>query len=105
MTLAETLVTVWQQALVNEQSTVGLGRRRVPVEFTKAKHLRTVAFAYRGHKIFGIEQNPRTSSRWAKLARQGKRIMQFSHAGRYVANVCEGKIFRYPSWRTLKLPG
>lgn len=69
MTLAEALVSVWQQVLASEHSTVSLGRRRVPVEFTKAKHLRTVAFAYRGHKIFGIEQNPRTSSRWAKLAR------------------------------------
>jgi hypothetical protein len=104
MTLAETLLSVWQQALADDKQTVTLDRHRVPVEFTKTKHLRTVAFTYRRRKFFGIEQNPRTSSRWAKLARQGKRIMQFSHAGRYVANVSEGKLFRYPAWRMLKLP-
>jgi len=57
MTLAETLVSVWQQALVDEKPIITLGRRRVEVGFTKAKQLRTVALAYRRHKIFGIEQN------------------------------------------------
>jgi hypothetical protein len=30
--------------------------------------------------------------------------MQFSYRSTYIANVCEGKVFRYPAWRTLKLP-
>ncbi|MGH7866735.1 MAG: hypothetical protein ACREP9_03645, partial [Candidatus Dormibacteraceae bacterium] len=55
-------------------------------------------------RIDGIEQNPRTSSRWAKLATQGKRIMQFSHRGKYVGNVCEGELLRYPAWEVLNLP-
>jgi hypothetical protein len=63
-----------------------------------------VEIPYGRYKVFGIEQNPRTSSRWAKLARRGKRIMQFSYRGRYVANVCEGELYRYPAWRAMKLP-
>lgn len=55
-------------------------------------------------RFFGIEQNPDTESRWAALARKGKPVMQFRYDGRYVANVSEGKVFRYPAWRALKLP-
>ena len=102
--LAELLPAVWRQIFADGLAEVSIGRRRLPVGFTKAKHLRTVEVPYRRHRLFGIEQNPRTSSRWAKLARQGKRIMQFSAGGRYVANVCEGKLYRYPAWRAMKLP-
>jgi hypothetical protein len=52
----------------------------------------------------GIEQNPETSSRWAALAREGKRVMQFSHEHRYFANVCEGELTRYPAWSAQRLP-
>ena len=102
--LADLLVDVWRQIFVDGLVEVTAGRRRLPVEFTKTKHLRTVEVPYRNLRLFGIEQNPRTSSRWAKLAREGKRIMQFNAGGRYVANVCEGTVFRYPAWRAMKLP-
>jgi hypothetical protein len=102
--LADLLPAVWRQIFVEGLADVSAGRRRVPVGLTKTKHLRTVEVPYRRVRLFGIEQNPRTSSRWAKLARQGKQIMQFSVRGRYVANVCEGKLYRYPAWRAMKLP-
>ena len=102
--LSHVLVSVWRQIFVEGVADVTVGTRRAPVGFTTTKHLRTVEVAYRRARLFGIEQNPKTSSRWAKLARQGKRIMQFSAAGRYVANVCEGRLCRYPAWRTMKLP-
>ena len=35
---------------------------------------------------------------------RGNRIMQFRCKGRYVANVCEGKLLRYPAWKALTLP-
>lgn len=95
---------MWRQIFVDGLAEVTVGRKRLPVEFTKTKHLRTVEIPYRSLRLFGIEQNPRTSSRWAKLAREGKRIMQFNAGGRYVANVCEGKVFRYPAWRAMGLP-
>jgi hypothetical protein len=104
MTLQATLISVWRQALVDGESEVLLGRRRYPTGFTRGERLRTVAFLYGRRRFFGIEQNPKTHSRWAVLARQGKRIMQFRYRNLYVANVCEGKVFRYPAWSTLKLP-
>jgi hypothetical protein len=103
MTLRDALISVWRQTLVDGLSEVQLGRRRYPVGFTRGKHLRTVAFRHGQRQFFGIEQNPRTRSRWAALAREGKRVMQFRFHSQYVANVCDGKLFRYPAWRMLKL--
>lgn len=104
MTLGETLISVWQQALVEGKAEVELDTEVYPVGHTRAKGLRTVAFEFGPHQLEGIEQNPETGSRWAELARQGKRIMQFSVGRRYFANVCDGKLLRYPAWRALDLP-
>ncbi len=104
MTLEEALISVWRQALVEGRKSVELGGESYPVTATRAKKLRTVRFTSGPHSLDGIEQNPATASRWAALARQGKRIMQFSCNGRYVGNVCEGKLLRYPAWRSLELP-
>lgn len=90
--------------LLDGQSEVILAGRRYPLSYTKQKHLRTVAFPYGRRRFFGIEQNPRTTSRWADQAQAGKPVMQFSHGGRYVANVNDGKVFRYPAWQSLMLP-
>jgi hypothetical protein len=43
----------------------------------------------------GIEQNPKTESRWAQLARAGHKVMQFLSAGRYIGNVVDGKVTIY----------
>ena len=104
MTLEETVIAVWRQALLEEKPVVELDGERYRVTKTPSKRLRTVAFDYAGHAITGIEQNPRTSSRWAELARDGKRIMQFSVQGRYIGNVCEGKLVRYGAWQAMELP-
>ena len=104
MTLADTLISVWQQALVEGKSTVELEGKTYSVGSTRAKRLRTVRFDYTGYRLDGIEQNPATTSQWAALAREGKRVMQFSCQNRYVANVCEGHLTRYPAWNTLRLP-
>jgi hypothetical protein len=42
-----------------------------------------------------VEQNPSTNSRWAKLAREGKKVMQFLVDGRYVAGVADGNVTVY----------
>ena len=43
-----------------------------------------------GFWIFrGLEQNPDTKSRWAKMAPEGKKVMQFLEGGRYVAVVVD----------------
>ena len=104
MTLGETLISVWQQSLADGQEEVGLGKETYPVTVFRAKKLRSVEFSCGDLRIIGIEQNTATSSRWAALAREGNRIMQFRCKGRYVGNVCEGKLLRYPAWRALTLP-
>jgi hypothetical protein len=48
-----------------------------------------------GNKVRGLEQNPDTRSEWAKLARAGKKMMQFLGEGRYVAVVVDGKVNFY----------
>ncbi|HKS96604.1 MAG TPA: hypothetical protein VJV74_10805 [Terriglobia bacterium] len=104
MTLEETLIAVWRQALVEAKSSIELDGERYRVINTPSKRLRTVTFDYAGHTMTGIEQNPRKASRWAELAREGKRIMQFSVQARYVGNVCEGKLVRYGAWQSMGLP-
>jgi hypothetical protein len=104
MTLGETLISVWQQSLAEGREAVNLENESYPVTVFRAKNLRSVEFSYGGLRIIGIEQNPATSSQWAALAREGKRIIQFRCQGRYVANVREGKLVRYPAWKALALP-
>ena len=104
MTLGETLISVWQQSLGEGNEKVTLEDKHYPVRLFRAKKLRSVDFSYGELSIVGIEQNPATNSRWAGLAREGNRIMQFRCKGRYVANVCEGNLLRYPAWKSLGLP-
>ena len=104
MTLAETLVSVWQQALVDKRSSVELDGSPRAIGRTRSRGLRTIDFEYAGHRITGIEQNPDTRSKWAAMAQEGKRVMQFSCGGRYFANVAEGKLLRYSAWSALELP-
>ena len=104
MTLAEALVSVWQQVLAEGKQAVELLGETYRVGRTRSRKLRTVDFTFGGSQITGIEQNPETGSRWAVLARQGKRIMQYSCGGRYFANVCDGRLIRYPAWKDLDLP-
>ncbi|MBI3406172.1 MAG: hypothetical protein HY046_12035 [Acidobacteria bacterium] len=104
MNLTETLISVWQQALVDEQHAVRIGKKSHRVELLRKKNLRLVEFEAVDHSIAGIEQNPNTQSQWARMAREGKRIMQFRCENRYIANVAEGKVTRYGGWKSLQLP-
>lgn len=104
MTLAETAISIWRQVVEKGRTTVELDDKTYPVGHTRAKKLRTVRFAYESYQLDGIEQNPETTSRWAALAGDGKRIMQFSVGRRYVGDVCEGEVTRYPAWVALRLP-
>ena len=91
----ETLIAVWRQGLVDETDVVRLGSERCVVTRSKAKMLRQVIFDVDRNMIMGIEQNPKTKSRWAQLARSGKKVMQFIQDGRYVAVVADGKVTLY----------
>jgi hypothetical protein len=46
-----------------------------------------VDFVFDRNEVRGLEQNPKTKSRWGEMARSGAKVMQFLSEGRYVANV------------------
>jgi hypothetical protein len=91
----QTLIEVWRQALVENAKVVVLDAERYPVRLTPNHRLRQIDFMFDGNEIRGLEQNPETKSRWAQMARAGKKVMQFLSEGRYVANVVEGKVTLY----------
>jgi len=91
----ETLIEVWRQALVENAKAVKVGGESFPVRRTPKLGLREVDFTFDGHEIRGLEQNPEAKSRWAQMARSGKKVMQFLSEGRYVANVVDGKVTLY----------
>ena len=91
----QTLVEVWRQTLVENAKVVELGKECYPVRRTPTSRLRQVDFDFDGNEIRGLEQNPETKSRWAQMARLGKKVMQFISEGRYVANVVDGKVTLY----------
>ena len=90
-----TLIDVWRQALVENADVVELGGKRYSVRITPRKSLRQVDFVFDGNEIRGLEQNPETKSRWAQLARSGKKVMQFLSERRYVAVVVDRKVTLY----------
>jgi hypothetical protein len=91
----QALIEVWRQALVENAKFVVLGTERFPVRRTPKRGLRQVDFVFDGNEVRGLEQNPDTKSRWAQMARAGKKVMQFLSEGRYVANVVDGKVTIY----------
>jgi hypothetical protein len=97
LSFEQSLIEVWRQVLLENALTVELNRAHYPVRRTPKRGLREVDFIFEGNQIRGLEQNPETKSRWAKMARSGKKVMQFLSQGRYVANVVDGKVTLYGS--------
>jgi len=95
LSFEQALIEVWRQALVENAKTVELGTEGFTVRRTPKRGLRQVDFTFEGREVRGLEQNPDTKSRWAQLARAGKKVMQFLSGGRYVANVADGKATFY----------
>jgi hypothetical protein len=95
MTFEETLIEVWRQAFAEHAKVVVLGTERYPILRTSKRRLRQIDFQFDGQEIRGLEQNPDTKSRWAVMARGGKKVMQFLVERRYVANVVDGKVTLY----------
>jgi hypothetical protein len=94
-TLEKILISVWRQVLVEEARTVTVGDQSFPVRRTSRSRLREVDFHFEDHALRGLEQNSKTTSRWARLAREGKKVMQFLSAGRYIAVVVDGRVQFY----------
>src|ERR1039458_7848793 len=92
LSFEQALTEVWRQALVENADVVELGTERYPVRLTPKRRLRQVDFVFDRNEIRELEQNPDAKSRWAQMARAGKKVMQFLSAGRYMANVVDGKV-------------
>jgi hypothetical protein len=97
MSMDEALISVWQQVFTENAKTVTLDDVSYPIRRTSRSKLREVDFKFGDTALRGVEQNPSTNSRWAKLAREGKKVMQFLVDGRYVAGVVDGKVTLYHS--------
>ncbi len=95
LSFEQALVEVWRQTLVENAKVVELGTERYSVRRTPKRGLRQVDFLFDGNEIRGLEQNPETKSRWAQMARAGKKVMQFLSERRYMANVVDGKVTFY----------
>src|SRR6266478_9973335 len=98
ISLEDALLNVWRQSLVENKKTVTLEAESFPVRSTAKRKLKQIDFQFDGKDFRGLEQNPDTKSRWAAMARSGKKVMQFLEAGRYLAVVVEGKTHLY-TWR------
>jgi hypothetical protein len=97
--LEDVLLSVWSQVLLHDSKFVKLGSEQFSVSTSKTERLRQVEFIHAGKTIIGIQQNPNTKSNWAKLAREGIKVMQFIEDRRYIAVVAAGKVTLYGTKR------
>jgi hypothetical protein len=95
MSMEDAVFSVWQQVFAENAKTVSLDGVTYPIRRTSRSKLREVDFRFGDTALRGVEQNASTNSRWAKLAREGKKVMQFLVDGRYVAVVVDGKVTMY----------
>ena len=93
--LESALVSVWHQSLIDKKEIVEIDGESYPVRQTSKSKLKRIDFSVEGRDMRGLEQNPNTKSRWAKLAREGKQVMQFLDHGRYIAVVVDGNVHNY----------
>ena len=93
--LEDVLISVWHQSLVEDAVSVKIENETYPIKRTARRGLKQIDFRFNGKSLRGLEQNPDTKSRWAAMAREGQRVMQFLEGGRYLAVVSDGKVHLY----------
>jgi hypothetical protein len=91
----DTFLWVWRQALLEKKKIISVGDATFSVRRTSKNRLAQIDFELDGVEFRGLEQNPQTKSRWAKMAREGVKVMQFLRAGRYVGVVADGVLKHY----------
>jgi hypothetical protein len=93
----DAFISVWRQALLEKKNIISVGDATFPVRRTSKHRLAQIDFQVDGVDFRALEQNPQTKSRWAKMAREGAKVMQFLRAGRYVGVVADGVLKHYSS--------
>lgn len=96
-TIDDAFLSIWRQALVEQKKIISVGDATFSVRRTTKHRLAQIDFELDGVEYRGLEQNPQTKSRWAKMAREGAKVMQFLRAGRYVGVVADGALKHYNS--------
>jgi hypothetical protein len=89
------MVSVWRQTLDENLNLVELDGARFPVQRTQRRRLRQVDFVVGAQSLRGLEQSPETRSKWAAMARDGQKVMQFLSGGLYIGNVADGNLTLY----------
>jgi hypothetical protein len=71
----------------------------LPVARIGARRLRTVPFRFESGRYQAIEQNPDKPSRWGRLAREGRQVVQFKDISRnrFFAVAVDGEVLVYGS--------
>ncbi|HSY31326.1 MAG TPA: hypothetical protein VLA42_05005 [Verrucomicrobiae bacterium] len=91
----DAFLSVWRQALLEQKKIITVGDTTFSVHRTTKQRLAQIDFELDGVEFRALEQNPQTKSRWAKMAREGAKVMQFLQAGRYVGVVADGVLKHY----------
>lgn len=95
ISLEDALLSLWRQSLVENKKVVTLEGESFPVRSTAKQKLKQIDFQFDGRDLRGLEQTADTKSRWAAMARNGKKVMQFLDGGRYIAVVADGTVRLY----------
>jgi hypothetical protein len=74
LSLEDTLLTVYQQSLVENRKAVVLEDKSFPVRVTAKRKLKQVDFQFDERDLRGLEQNPETKSRWAAGRGRGDQL-------------------------------
>ena len=79
------------EAIFSNQETVEIDGQTIHMEHTSIQNLRK--FSTDGYNF--IEQNPEKGSMWAKMAREGHKIMWVMKGRSYLAQVRDGEFFYF----------
>src|SRR5579863_10526918 len=95
-TLDHTVLSLVAEQMMSGDEVVVSGKT-FRVTRTGTRKFRTVRFVMEGGEYQAIEQNPEKPSRWGKLAREGRRVVQFRdlQTHKYVAVAVDGEIREY----------
>ena len=100
LSLEDTLLNVYHQSLVENRKTVTLEDQSFAVRSTAKRKLKQIDFRFEGRDLRGLEQNPDTKSRWAKIARDGKDWAEFLRS-----LVLDKRLRRFSRSQTIITPG
>lgn len=83
-------------AVFNNETRLRLGARKYPLKRTARAGLRYFDAVVAGKPYRFMEQNPRTRSKWARLAQEGHKILWVFKEGQYHARMVDARFTLLP---------